>query len=97
MTDRTATVVSALSIGADAIEMSVMQLPNDQRDIAGEPVVMMRTVVVGRSNPAYADEIRELVEAAEALAADVLEDWGSATPVVVEDDDDDDDRGMGHG
>ncbi len=89
--------MSGVQFAPDTIELSFMVTPDDLRSIAGEPVAMMRTVVVGRSSPAYSDEIADLVRAAEALVEDVLDDWPGAPVGIPDEDDEDDDSGMGQG
>lgn len=96
MTDRPQVVVSSIQLSHDSLELGYMVLPTGVRDIAGSPVAMMSSFLLETDSPAYADQIGELRQVAEALVADVLDDWETATPVAMdEQDEDDDDRGMG--
>jgi hypothetical protein len=90
-------IVRAVGFNEDSIELSFAVMPDDLRDVAGHHVMQMRTFVLSRSGAAYADEIKDLVQAADALVADVLEDWFEATPVVDDDDELDEELGMGQG
>lgn len=95
MTGRAEVVVSTVSFSAESLELTFMELPTDVRSIAGSPVAKMTSVIVETQSPAYADQITELRQAAESLVADLLDDWGTATPVADTEEDDDDERGMG--
>ena len=90
-------IVRSVGFSEDTIDLGFNVLPFDLRDVAGHQVLQMRTFVLSRKGDAYADEIAALVEAAEALVDDVLDDWPTATPVAEQEEDDDDDRGMGFG
>lgn len=90
-------IVRGVGFNEDTIDLSFAVMPDDLRDVAGHKVMQMRTFVVARSGDAYQDEIKDLVEAANALVADVLDDWFEATPVAETEDELDEDLGMGQG
>jgi hypothetical protein len=85
-------IVSSVSFTPDGLELAFMELPTDVRNEGR--LVRTRSYLVSAEHPAYADEVAQLRELAEALVRDVDEDWDDA-PVYDPADEADDEGGMG--
>lgn len=89
--------VTAIMFSPDSVEISYTDR-SQVKAIAGQPVMVASTVIVGRDNEAYEDMIAELADDAAELLGDVLEDHARADVFEADDPTEaEEDLGMGAG